>query len=76
MNVPDEVFTLYRGDVVADLHIAECIRHLFDNPLHYHWNYPHNPLNEDSWKFFDHGFKIIKTTVIEQFGDVLILSFP
>jgi hypothetical protein len=61
-----------KGEILESADIPKEISHLFDNPQHYHWNYPaKNPAST----FRGFGFEIMKDVQISVSGHTVILSF-
>lgn len=69
----DQTYRFEEGSLHNLVYLPNNVRHLFDNPLQYHWNYP-----TDFSKCLIPNVNVIilKTTVVELFGNMLSISFP
>lgn len=74
--VPDIFLSFKKGEVIDLKEIPHCVKHLFDNPLHYHWNYPFdyrygNPLHYP----LEGMHAIMKDVSLSVYGPSVVIEF-
>ena len=68
----NKTFQWVKGDILAISDVPVELSHFFDNPLHYHWNYPNNT-NEPL--LLTTKYEIVKSVFVELFGATVVISF-